>query len=110
MISFVLLQAQEIEHRKQQLEDTCLYCHNKQQIPSELIYRRYLMQYSTHKNITKAMYKYLKNPKKENSIMPSQFFLKFPMKEELCLDDETLQKNIRTFLQTFDVKKKLILP
>jgi len=42
--------------------------------------------------------------------MPPPFFLKFPMKEALGLDDTTLEKNIHTFIETFSVKKKLVLP
>lgn len=92
------------------LENSCLSCHVKQQIPSELIYRRYLMRYSTNEAMTKAMVSYLKKPKKENSIMPPQFFLKFPMKPSLEFDEKKLRKNISTFLDVFDVKNKLVLP
>jgi len=74
------------------LENRCLSCHVKQQIPSELIYRRYLMKYSTKKAITEAMLSYLINPKKPDSIMPSQFFLKFPMKPSLGFSEATLKK------------------
>ncbi len=93
-----------------ELQSKCLQCHKKDQIPNVLIYRRYLMKYSTQEAIEKAILKYLKDPKKENSIMPPPFFLKFPMKKALDFDDETLKKNISTFLNTFDVKKKLVLP
>ena len=92
------------------LENNCLACHVKQQIPSELIYRRYLMKYSTKEAMTEAMISYLKKPKKETSIMPAQFFLKFPMKPSLGFKEETLRKNISTFIDVLDVKKKLVLP
>jgi hypothetical protein len=61
------------------LEKKCINCHKKQKIPSELIYRRYLMKYSTNKRIEKAIFTYLTHPKKESSIMPPQFF--FPKYE-----------------------------
>ncbi len=95
---------------KQQLQKECLQCHVEQQIPSALIYRRYLMKYSTFERMEKAIFTYIKNPDKKRSIMPSQFFLKFPMKEKTMLDDDTLQKTIKSYLNTFDVKKKLVLP
>ncbi|MCW8822019.1 MAG: hypothetical protein OQK45_07305 [Sulfurovum sp.] len=104
------LYAQESQGEKQQLENQCLQCHMKHQIPNELIYQRYLMKYSTADGMGKAIKEYLKHPKKENSIMPLPFFLKFPMKEALVLDDENLEKNIRMFLDMYDVKKKLVLP
>jgi len=91
------------------LKNACLSCHISQQIPNHLVYRRYLLQYSTAKNMEEAMLMYLKNPKKEKSIMPPQFFLKFPMKTKLPMDENTLRQNIQQFIQKFDVKKKLIL-
>jgi len=91
------------------LQQKCLNCHHHQQIPNTLIYKRYLMKYSTEKSMEEAMFAYLKDPKKEHSIMPAPFFLKFPMKEDLELDEVTLRKNIKSYLDTFDMKKKLVL-
>ncbi len=91
------------------LESRCLACHKAQQIPNDLIYRRYLLKYSSAKNIENAIYRYLKNPQKEHSIMPPQFFLKFPMKEKRSMDERTLRQSIEQFIQKFDIKKKLVL-
>ena len=105
-----LLTAQQSDVSMQELQATCLACHIKEQIPDELIYRRYLKQYSTPANMKEVIKTYLKNPQQENSIMPPPFFLKFPMKEALQLEDNTLEKNIDAFLQHYDIKKKLVLP
>ena len=110
MVVYAGLFAEAPSSAQQELENNCLLCHTQDQIPNTLIYRRYLMKYSTQEAMSKVILKYLKNPKKENSIMPPPFFSKFPMKYALDLDDATLKKNIRTFLETFDVKKKLVLP
>jgi hypothetical protein len=101
--------AAETANPENGLESTCLSCHKEQQIPSDLIYRRYLMKYSTPDRIEKAMFAYLKEPLQSRSIMPPQFFLKFPMKPPLDLDDETLLKEIRAYIRKFDIKKRLIL-
>jgi len=53
---------------------------------------------------------YLKNPKKETSIMPKQFFLKFPMKEALDLNETVLEESVEAYLDYFDVRKRLMLP
>lgn len=105
-----VLYAQKSSVSSQQLQETCLQCHTKEQIPDELIYRRYLMKYSTAEGMANAIKIYLKDPKKEHSIMPPPFFSKFPMKEASALDDEKLEKNIGSFLDRYDVKKKLVLP
>ncbi len=91
------------------IDEKCLYCHEKQQIPSELIYKRYLMTYSGMKYIKEAMFAYLKNPSKKASIMPKQFFLKFPMKKASKLSDEELRESIEKYIEKFDIRKKLIL-
>ena len=91
------------------LKKNCLVCHTKQKIPSELIYRRYLMQYSIHLTIKERLLMYLKAPSKETSIMPKQFFLKFPEKKALDLNETVLEKSIDAYLDYFDVKKKLSL-
>jgi len=107
---YVGIYAGETLSQNEELQSKCLRCHMQEQIPSELIYRRYLMTYSTKEEMQNAIFNYLKDPKKENSIMPPPFFFKFPMKETLDLNDESLEKNIGAFLDTFDVKKKLVLP
>ena len=91
------------------LDATCLSCHAQQQIPNRLIYKRYLMQYSTDNRMEEAIFRYLKNPNKETSIMPPQFFLKFPMKERLELDDTRLKINIREYLKKFNIREHIII-
>ena len=91
------------------LETNCLHCHQEQQIPSNLISKRYLMKYSTDRRVEEAMFKYLQDPKKEHSIMPAPFFSKFPMKEKSILDDVSLKQNIKVFFEKYNMKKKLVL-
>lgn len=104
------LYSQEFSMEKEQFQNICLKCHSQNQIPNELIYRRYLMKYSTNKAMRVAIAKYLRNPKDQNSIMPPPFFLKFSRKEAMTLDNAILMQNIQSFLDTYDVKKKLVLP
>ena len=104
-----LLYAEESTTQDYSFKNTCISCHQQQQIPSALIYKRYLMKYSTDRGMEEAMFIYMKDPKKENSIMPAPFFLKFPMKEKISLDDSSLRKHIQAYLEEFDIKKKLML-
>lgn len=92
------------------LYTACLKCHQSEQVPSSLVYRRYLMRYSTPERIKKAMFFYLKAPEKADSIMPTQFFLKFPMKKKMQMNDMLLKKYVREYIEQFDVKKRLVLP
>ena len=87
----------------------CIKCHINQKIPSELIYRRYLMKYSDKNIINNKIMKYLKQPKIENSIMPKQFFLKFPMKNRLNANEIYLKKDIDEYIKLFDIQNRLTL-
>ena len=107
---YVDLHATQNLSKNEALQSTCLTCHTKNQIPNTLIYRRYLVKYSTKDAMTSAIVKYIKDPRKEGSIMPPPFFSKFPMKKESDWDDVMLEQNTRAFLDNFDMKKKLILP
>lgn len=95
------------------LKNSCLNCHIKQKIPSELIYRRYLMRYSTDKKMQKSILDYLQKPNQTTSIMPKQFFLKFPMKESLKDSFEgnnsALKRGIKEYLNYFNIRNKLRL-
>jgi hypothetical protein len=40
--------------------------------------------------------------------MPKQFFLKFPEKKALDLNETVLEESIEAYLEYFNIKKKLI--
>jgi len=111
ILSFVslCLYAEGVNTQEQSVQKNCLTCHQQQQIPSSLIYKRYLMKYSTSKRMEKAIFTYLKYPDKADSIMPSAFFSKFPMKEAITVNDDRLRKDIKNYVKMFDIKKKLHL-
>ena len=110
LVLYSQLFAKKTSVEVENLHKNCLECHIQEQIPTPLIYRRYLMKYSTKEEMQKAIFRYMKNPLKENSIMPPPFFYKFPMKGAIEMDDETLHRHISTFLDYMDVKKRLVLP
>ncbi len=89
------------------LQKVCLSCHTQQQIPSEMIYRRYLLKYSSTSVIKEKIHAYLKAPSTQASIMPEPFFRKFPLKEPSDLNDKTLQQLIDAYVDLYDVRKKI---
>jgi len=91
------------------LEANCLGCHREQKLPDSLIYRRYLLQYSSPERIEKALIDYLKHPRKDHSIMPSEFFLRFPLKYPTKLDSAMLKESVGKYLEYFDVRRRLRL-
>jgi hypothetical protein len=109
IIGFLILSVQADEIQESTLDTNCLACHQEQQIPSALIYKRYLMKYSTDARMEEAIYTYLKDPDQAYSIMPAPFFSKFPMKEKGSFNDVDLRKNIRLFLEKYTMKSRFIL-
>lgn len=101
---------EEIPNNETELFKNCISCHVSEQVPSELIYRRYLIKYSSHKKIKKVMFEYLKKPSIDRTIMPKQFFNKFPQKEPSHLAEEELLKGIEAYLEFYDIQKRLQLP
>jgi hypothetical protein len=53
------------------------------------------------------MFIYLKHPSVSSSIMPPQFFTKFPKKEPLEIDDPTLIALIKAYTDYFDIIPKI---
>ncbi len=100
----VFADAKEID-----LDQNCLSCHQNHQIPDEMIYKRYLVKYSTDKRMQDAIYNYLKEPNKDHSIMPKLFFTKFPMKPKIDLKDDILKSSIMKYIEKYDIKKRLTL-
>ncbi len=89
------------------LDKLCLSCHQKNRLPTELIYKRYLLKYSTKNRIKSAIFNYLKNPTPKNSIMPKPFFDKFNQKPQIELDDKELKRVIDLFIKRYDIKQYL---
>jgi len=109
VLPFSLWSAQEdIQSR---LEQECFRCHEKQKIPSEAIYRRYLLKYSSRETIRRKIFGYLSHPSAQRSIMPPQFFNKFAIKAPSDLDEKQLHELIDAYIAHFDIAGKLrILP
>ena len=105
-VSLTMLQAGEDAGA---LERECLACHQAGQIPSEMIYRRYLMRYSSKERIKKKIAAYLKHPSTDTSIMPAPFFKKFPLKKATTIDDKRLKRLIEAYIARFDVAAKMMI-
>jgi len=93
----------------ERLEIQCLACHREQKLPDNLIYRRYLLKYSSARRIERALITYLQSPSRAQSIMPREFFLRFPFKAPSPLSESALRAAVRAYMERFDVKRRLRL-
>ncbi|MEN8717996.1 MAG: hypothetical protein ABF301_05030 [Sulfurovum sp.] len=88
-------------------EQTCVKCHNKMIVSIDKYFYRYLLKYSSEKNVKDSLYNYLKNPNKDTTIMPNAFIKRFGIKEQSKLKDDELKKAIDTYWDTYKVFDKL---
>ena len=91
------------------LQSACLECHTTLHIPSEMIYRRYLLRYASKEVLRQRIFLYLKHPSTATSIMPPPFFSKFPLKKAQQLDDATLRRLIDAYIDHFDIDGKIVV-
>ena len=66
-------------------ETNCVKCHNKIPVTIDKYFYRYLLKYSSEKDVKKAMFEFLKNPSKEETIMPESFITRFGVKKKTNL-------------------------
>jgi len=85
--------------------DKCLKCHEQQNIPFEMIYKRYLIKYSSNIAIKEAMIKMCQNPSIENSELPRGFLRRFGVKDVCSLEEKELYKAIDELIEYYDIKK-----
>ncbi len=90
-------------------EEACIKCHKAKDIPSEILYRRYLIKYSSKEKIKSAMTKYLKNPSLKKTIMPQRYISKFGLKKASKLSDTQLSRHIDTLIEKYKIKNKMHL-
>lgn len=87
-------------------EKNCLECHFATE-QLKMFLERYEEKYGSEKEVKRAIFEYLKNPKKENSIMPNGFLRRFGVKEKTTLSDKFLKDEIDTYYKKYSLKNKL---
>jgi len=88
-------------------ENNCLKCHNKLPVSIDKYFYRYLLKYSSEKNVKNAMMNYLKNPSKKTTIMPQAFIKRFGIKKPTNLTDKQLSEALNTYWEEYKVFGKL---
>ncbi len=88
-------------------KDNCLKCHNKLPVSIDKYFYRYLLKYSSEKSVKTAMVDYLKNPTKDNTIMPEAFIKRFGIKKKTKLNDKQLLEALDIYWEKYKVFGKL---
>ncbi len=87
----------------------CISCHKAENISSRMIYKRYLMHYSSHERIAEAMKIYLKNPDPKKTVLAKQFSKEKSIKKPTDLSNIELEKAIEAYIHRYDMYKRLKL-
>jgi hypothetical protein len=88
-------------------EQNCVKCHAKIEVSIDKYFYRYLLKYSSERQVKAALKEYLNNPQKDKSVMPESFLARFGVKEKTTLNEAQLEKAIDTYWQTYKVFGKL---
>ena len=88
-------------------QSACASCHEKLPIGFDKFYMQYLIRFSSEGRIKEAMFYYLRDPKKEQSVMERTIIKRLGIMPKVALDDEILKEMIETYIKTYDVRKKL---
>lgn len=85
----------------------CLSCHKNLPVSIDKYFYRYLLKYSSSKDVKSSMFKYLNNPNKSSTIMPEAFIKRFGVKEKTILNEIELKKAINLYWEEYKVFGKL---
>ncbi len=88
-------------------QTNCIPCHNKIDVTLEKLFFRYLLKYSSEKNVKNSLTMYLKNPTIDATVMPEAFIKRYGIKKKTTLSDEELQKAINIYWEKYKVFGKL---
>ena len=85
----------------------CIGCHKKLPVSIDKYFYRYLLKYSSEKDVKLAMFEYLKNPSKEKTIMAESFITRFGIKKKSNLSDDKLNEAIDSYWEKYKIFGKL---
>jgi len=102
VVLFSLVQAKEDIYQK-----NCVSCHKNQAVSLDKFFYRYLLKYSSEKNVKKALFDYLKKPSYFKTVMPKGYINRYGVKLPTKLSDKELQKAIDIYWDKYKVFGKL---
>jgi hypothetical protein len=88
-------------------ETNCVSCHAKIEVSIDKYFYRYLLKYSSEREVKAALKEYLNNPQKEKSVMPESFIARFGVKAKTTLNEAELEYAIDEYWQKYKVFGKL---
>lgn len=88
-------------------ERNCVSCHDGMTITLDKFFFRYLLKYSSEKEVKRALSDYLKNPKAETSILEPWLINRIGVKKRTSLNEKELQEAVDEYWEIYKVFGKL---
>ena len=66
---------------------------------------KYSLKYSSETKIKKALFRFLRNPTSNKSIMPYGFIVKYGFKDDSKLNDKELKEAIDEYYKIYNLKQ-----
>lgn len=107
IVAILLFSANATKIKKDIYQTNCIKCHKKLPVSIDKYFYRYLLKYSSERNVKNAMYEYLKKPSKNMTIMPEAFIKRFGVKKKTKLSDEKLKEALDIYWEKYKVFGKL---
>lgn len=85
----------------------CVGCHKKMPVTIDKYFYRYLLKYSSETKVKEAMFSYLKNPTKEQTIMAESFITRFGVKKKTNLTDAKLNEALDSYWEKYKIFGRL---
>ena len=107
IIAVSLFFANAAKTKKDVYQTNCVKCHKKLPVSIDKYFYRYLLKYSSERNVKNAMSEYLKKPTQKMTIMPEAFIKRFGVKKKTKLSDEKLKEALDIYWEKYKVFGKL---
>ena len=88
-------------------EQNCVECHKSMPVKIDKFFYRYLLKYSSEEGLKSALISYLKNPKKEKTILQEGLQNRFGIKKKTTLSDTELKEAVDEYWDIYKVFGKL---
>ncbi len=88
-------------------QKNCVNCHKTQAVTLDKLFYRYLLKYSSEKNVKNSLFKYLKHPSYFKTIMPKGYINRYGIKLPTKLSNKELKKAIDIYWDKYKVFGKL---
>lgn len=88
-------------------ENNCIKCHKNIPVSIDKYFYRYLLKHSSEKNVKNALFKYLRKPNSNTTIMPDAFIKRFGVKHKSKLSKKELNNAIDIYWEKYKVFGKL---